>query len=613
MSERLEGAVKSALDLHRSGRVAEAEKLYTDIIRAEPGNGQALYLLGFLHFQKGAFGEAERLMGVALALDPNVPDALYNRAIALTKLRRNAEAVPLLDRLLDLHPGIAEAWHYRGMALSGIGKEEDALFSYGKALSLRSMPETLHNRANVLFSLKRYGEAAEDYAAVLELKPDIPYARGSMVFARLHACDWRGLKDQRALIAVGVREGRRVVQPGAMLAISGSPGDQRRAAEIWNANEVPSRAEAFKPGERRTSEKIRVAYVSADFGSHAVAYLIAGVMEAHDKSRFDITAVSLSGDDGSSIRKRIASACGRMIEVGSDDDIAVARRLREMDIDIAIDLMGYTGGSRMGIFAARAARVQAVFLGFPGTAGAPYMDYLLADETIVPAHARLHYRERIAYLPDCYLPPETGLEPASPPSRPQAGLPEKGFVFCSFCNSYKISPEIFSLWMRLLSSVDGSVLWLKPGNEEAMGNLKREAAARGIAPERLIFAPAVPSRADHRARLALAGLCLDTLPYGGHATALDALSAGLPVLTCLGDAFAGRVAGSLLRAAGIPELAVRSLEEYEAAALRLAANSGELDALKAKLAKNRNTAPLFDHLRYTRGLEAAYMAMLEGA
>lgn len=610
MSGGMESPVKSAYGLHRAGRLAEAEKLYSDIIRSDPSNGEALYLLGFLHFQKGAFSDAERLIGTSLQINPNVPDALYNRALALTKLKRNAEALPLFDRLLAMNSGIAEAWHYRGMALSALGQDKEALASYDNALSIRVIPETLNNRANILFGMKRFGEAAKDYAAILESGREIPYARGSMVFARLHACDWRGLEEQRALVSAGLREGKRVVQPGAMVIISGSPEDQRRAAEIWAMNEIP-RCEPLWRGEAYRHDRIRVAYLSADFHTHATAALMAGVFENHDRNRLEIHAASFGPDDSSPMRARLRAAFEHFHDLRGMTDDDAAKLLRRLEIDIVIDLKGYTEDSRPGILAHRPAPIQAQYLGFPGTMGASHIQYILADDMVIPATDRSYYSEEVVALPGTYQCNDS-LRAISAVhlTRAQCGLPDKGFVFCSFNACYKISPEIFSIWMRLLRVVEGSVLWLLDPGSEAARNLKGEAEERGVAGARLIFAPRMPM-ADHLARHHLADLFLDTLPCGAHTTASDALWAGLPVLTQHGSSFAGRVASSLNHAMGLDELIAYSPQEYEALALKIANDPEYLRILKEKLARNRDTSGLFDAARFARNLEAAFMTMRE--
>jgi predicted O-linked N-acetylglucosamine transferase (SPINDLY family) len=613
MTGNAESALKSAYGLHRAGQFAEAARLYGEIIRAEPRNGQALYLLGYLHYQRGEYGDAERLMGDALALNPNGIDVLYNRALALMKLRRAQEALALLDRLLALNPGIAEAWHARGMALTALARDEDAVSSYGKTLLIRSAPETLNNRANALFGLKRFAEAAADYEAILTTDSKFPYARGSMAFSRLQSCDWRGLDEQRERISSELRAGGRVVQPGAMLAISASPEDQLRAAGIWAANEVPPSPNPLWRGEKYHHGRIRVAYLSADFHSHATATLIAGVFEHHDRNRFELHALSFGPDDGSAMRRRLLGAFDRFHDVRNANDREAAELLRRLEIDIAVDLKGYTQDSRPGILANRPAPVQAQYLGFPGTMGTKYIDYVIADATVVPAEHGIHYSEKLVTLPGSYQCNDNMRETAvHTPMRAELGLPETGFVFCCFNSSYKIMLEIFAIWMRLLTAVEGSVLWLLEDNPVAAETLRREAEARGVAPSRLVFARRV-TLGEHLARHRLADLFLDTLPYGAHTTASDALWAGLPVLTCLGESFAGRVAASLNTAVGLPELIAHSLQDYEALALRLGREPGALQALKAKLAKNRDTTSLFDTARFTRNLEAAYTAMWERA
>jgi predicted O-linked N-acetylglucosamine transferase (SPINDLY family) len=364
-------------------------------------------------------------------------------------------------------------------------------------------------------------------------------------------------------------------------------------------------------GEAYAHDRIRIAYLSADFHSHATAALMAGVFESHDRTRFQTVAISFGPDDRSEMRARLMPAFERFVDVREKSDPEIATTLRQMEIDIAIDLKGYTQDSRPGILAHRPVPIQAGYLGFPGTMGADYIDYIIADAVVIPPEHESFYTEKVVRLPDTYQGNDSKRRIAErTPTRAEAGLPETGFVFCCFNNNFKILPDMFAIWMRLLACVEGSVLWLIEDNAAAARNLKREAVARGIAADRLVFAPRV-NLDVHLARHRLGDLFLDTLPYNAHTSASDALWAGLPVLTCLGTGFAGRVAASLLQAVGMPELVTQSLEAYESLALKLARDSGALDALKAKLARNRMTQPLFDTTRFTRNLEAAYLAMWE--
>ena len=353
-----------------------------------------------------------------------------------------------------------------------------------------------------------------------------------------------------------------------------------------------------------------MAYLSANFHDHAVARLMAGVPEHHDRRRFETYAFSFGPDDKGPLRARLTDAFDHFIDVRDHTEEQIARRLREIEADIAVDLMGFTEGSRPGILGFRPAPVQVNYLGYPGTTGAQWMDYILADSIVIPPEQQAHYREKVVYLPNTYLPGDNRRK-ISPrvPSRSEAGLPDSGFVFCCFNNNYKFTPALFDVWMRLLRAVKGSVLWLSYPNASTINTLKREAEARGISPERLVFSSYVKSDDDHLARLSLADLFLDTLPYNAHATASDALWAGVPVLTVAGASFPGRVAASLLHAIGMAELVAPSLAAYEERALQLAGNPSELAALKAKLARHRDTEPLFDTARFTRNLERAYEVM----
>jgi predicted O-linked N-acetylglucosamine transferase (SPINDLY family) len=395
------------------------------------------------------------------------------------------------------------------------------------------------------------------------------------------------------------------------LGVSDSPHDQLLCSRTWARDKCPASPVPIWKGERYRHDRIRVAYLSADFRMHPMSYLIVGLFEHHDRGRFETIGISFGPDDRSEIRTRVKGAFEDFIDVRSKSDLEVARLMRELEVDIAVDLMGYTQYDRMGILALRPAPVQVSYIGFPGTMGADFIDYILADRFVIPEEHHACYTEKVVYLPDTYLANDSKRVIADrTPARAEAGLPEQGFVFCSFNNNYKISPPVFDVWMRLLDKVEGSVLWLLESNAVAVRSLRQEAANRGIAPERLVFAPIVKVE-EHLARHRLADLFLDTLPYNAHTTACDALWAGLPVVTCLGTTFVGRVAASLLNAIGLNELITRSLEEYEALALELATNRKRLAGIKSKLAQNRETYPLFDTDRFRRHIEAAYTTMWE--
>jgi predicted O-linked N-acetylglucosamine transferase (SPINDLY family) len=362
-------------------------------------------------------------------------------------------------------------------------------------------------------------------------------------------------------------------------------------------------------GEVYRHERLRLAYVSCDFREHAVAFQLAPLIEVHDRSRFQVIGISTGLADASAIRARLAKGFDRFHDFAGLNSDEIARRLREMEVDIAIDLGGHTGMSRLQVFSHRPAPIQASWLGFPGTTGAAFMDYLIADNTVAPQQDQPFYSEKLVQLPDSFFPTDPARKIGAMPSRSELGLPQHGIVFCCFNNNWKITRSVFDVWMRLLKQVPASVLWLKQPGPDTRSNLEQEAAARGIDPQRLIFAENAPLEEDHLARYGMADLFLDTLPYNAHATACDALWAGLPVITCKGESFAGRVAASLLNAVGLPELVTQTLEDYEGLCLALAKDPARLDALKTKLAQNLAHAPLFDLDRFRQKIEAAYLAM----
>lgn len=641
-SEAMARAIASA----RQGRFAEAERLCAAVLGALPDHFDALHLLGMVQAQQGRLAEADRLLdralGInpqsaeahsnrgnvllaqlrfdearasyerALAIKPDIVATLYNRGSALKALRRYDEALASYDRALTLQPDFAEALNNRGGVLRELGRFDEALASYDRALAINpAFVDVLQNRGVALSLLGRHEEAKKDLERALELDPDLLSARATLLHSRMHLGDWQDYESESRRVIADIRAGKHGATPFAFLGISESAQDQLSCARTWVRGQSPASSVGIWKGERYRHDRIRVAYVSAAFHAHPLGYLMAGLFERHDRNRFETIAVSLGPDTADTMRTRLKAAFERFVDVRGQSDHDVARLIREMEVDIAVDRTGFTTGARTGIFALRPAPVQVNYLAYPGTMGMDCIDYIVADRVVIPPEHQAWYTEKVVYLPDSYLVNDSKRQIAEDtPTRAAAGLPERGFVFCSFNNNFKITPAVFAVWMRLLRQVDGSVLWLLEGNAAAPRNLRREAAMHGIAPERLVFAPRIEV-ADHLARHRLADLFLDTLPCNAHTTASDALWAGLPVLTCLGTTFAGRVAASLLQAIGLPELITHSHDEYAALALQLARDETRLFELKRTLAANRDRFPLFDTDRFRRHIEAAYMEMWE--
>ena len=598
--------------LRNLNRRDEAMASYARALDIDPAYVEALSNRGIVLHELGRLGEALDSFDKVLAIAPNHALALNNRGNVLQDLMRYEEALTSLERALVLRPDYAEALNNRGIVLRNLGHPELAIESFSRALAIRpGYMEAVSNRGNALLDLAHHEEAAQDFERILGADPTFAYAAGRLLQAKTYSCDWRGFDQDCARITADIRTGARSIGPFAHLGISSSAEDLRRCAEIWVQDRFPPARRRVWSGERYDHDRIRIAYVSADFHAHATGYLMAGLFERHDRERFEIIALSLGADEPSPMRVRLKAAFERFIDCRSVPDHAVAGLLRELEIDVIVDLKGFTQDARPGIFALRPAPLQVSYLGFPSTMGAEYIDYILADRVVIPEEHFPFYSEKVVYLPETYQVNDVMRRIAElTPSRFELGLPEHGFVFCCFNNSYKITPGMFEVWMRLLREVEGSVLWLLESNGAVPRNLRREAAARGVSPSRLVFAPFAPME-EHLARQRVADLCLDTLPYNAHTTASDALWVGLPVVTCLGTAFAGRVGASLLQAVGLPELVTHSLKDYAALARKLATDPAALADIRAKLERNRMTHPLFNTDRFRCHIEAAYETMWE--
>ncbi|QBR71631.1 hypothetical protein CU048_10470 [Beijerinckiaceae bacterium] len=563
-------------------------------------------------------GKCEEALAVCediIAHRPDSAEPYFSLGNILRELSQPGEAVRAYRRALELRPNFAEVYTNLGNILQGQEAFEEAVAAYREAVALRPDLADAHaNMGAALESLGRLPEAIDSYRTAIALNPKFLATRGWLHHKRRLICDWDQIEAEetelRTLMASAPQ--RQPVHPFPVLSMAVSGAEQLHVSEAFAAHFTAGvevfehRREDFAAGR-----KLKIGYLSADFCRHATAHLMAELFERHDKSNFEILAYSHGPDDRSELGARLHDAFDAFIDLRGMTDDEAARRIHSDRIDVLIELKGYTKGARTGISARRPAPVQASFVGFPGTLGADFIDYVIADPFVLPMDQQHLYREKIVHLPHCYQPNDSRrLIGEITPTRAECGLPEQGFVFCSFNNSYKITPAFFDIWMRLLTAIPGSVLWLLDANALVKDNLRKEAVKRGVAPERLVFAPKCSSP-EHLARHRLADLFLDTLPYNAHTTASDALWAGLPVLTCAGDRFAGRVAGSLLQAIGLPELVTFSPADYESQALRLAREPSMLQGLRHRLVGNRLSTPLFDIERYTRHYESALTQMWE--
>jgi predicted O-linked N-acetylglucosamine transferase (SPINDLY family) len=549
--------------------------------------------------------EAKADIDRAMAMNSNYPYALLVRAALLVDLRRPADALVDYRRVLAMRPDDAAAYTGLGGALLALGRTDEALAAYNRAIALDgNFAHAYFGRGDVWRQLAREERAIADFERAAMLDPALTMDRSQRLHLAGQICDWSDRDAQIADLIARVNKGEPVF-PGVLLANIDDPQIHLAAARRMA---VPAAAD---PVRRRTAkhERLRIAYLSPDFCEHVLSVQIIELIEKHDRTRFEVFGISLIDWPSSGTLDRLARGFEHFVSAGSLDDRGVAELLASLEIDIAVDLAGHTDRQRMKVFSYRPAPVAVNYLGYPGTTGSEYIDYVLADAVAIPPDADATYSEAVARLPDCFFPADSGIPLLETGTRVEAGLPKTGFVFCGFNNTTKLSPEVFAVWMRLLGAVDGSVLWLNIASEAAQANLRAEAQKGGVPPERIVFAPRVRMRLDHFARLRFADLHLDSLPYNAHSTASDSLLTGVPLLTCQGRAFAGRVAASMLTTLGLPELIAHDLAEYERIALELARSPEKMAAIRARLGRARKTSPMFDMTRLARQIEGAYEIM----
>ena len=590
----------------------EALKYFNDSLKALPKNALALSNLGNVFLQLKEYNKALDAYDKSLKIDAKYEEAWSNKGNALYELKRYEEAIACHDRALNLNPNYAEAWSNKGNVFNELKRFDEAIACHDRALNLNpNYAEAWSNKGHVFNELKRYDDAIACHDRALSLKPDIPWGYGDLLHTKMRVCSWSGFEGSLENIAHRILANEKATTPLPLLCITDNALLHQKSSQIYTQSNYAFNSVLGPIQKRSGDQKIRIAYFSADFHNHATGYLMAELFELHDKNQFELVGFSFGPIASDEMRQRIEKSFDQFIEVGNQSDMEIAQLSRDLNIDIAVDLKGFTQDSRTGIFANRAAPIQVNYLGYPGTMGADYMDYIIADKTLIPEGTQQAYSEKIAYLSNSYQVNDRKRFISDRQfTRQELGLPENGFVFCCFNNNFKILPATFAGWMRILKALEGSVLWLFQDNPWAVENLKQEALNHGVDPSRLVFAERMPL-SEHLARHRQADLFLDTFPYNAHTTTSDALWTGLPVLTLMGNSFASRVAASLLNAIGLPELISNSQEEYEALAIELASNPQKLIALKQKLASNRLTTPLFDTPQFTKGLEQAYVQMYE--
>ena len=644
MNSPLELMLQQAVQAFQSGNFNTAEVTLSRILLAHSKNLPALHILGLIKASQSKHKEAAELLKRAVRLSPNDPSLQYNLAKALQDAGADKDSLPHHKKAIGLSPNNHEAWLNYGKSLARLKFDDEALAAFTKALRLRpdyaeallnigatlkelkrydealsyadqalgfnpNLTEALSNKGVAYKALKRYDEALASYEKAISLNPNFDYLLGNYVHIKLLVGKWNRLDTETRLLAEKVHSNKKITSPFALLSIIDSPALHFEASKIWANDKAPPNF-SLPPIPKTVGHKIRIGYFSADFGNHPVSFLTAELFELHDTSQFELYAFSLRKNEEVDIQLRIKKSFSQFFDVHNKSDKEVAQIARDVGIDIAIDLGGFTSHNRPGIFSFRAAPIQMSYIGYLGTMGAKYFDYLIADPTLIPPNAQQYYSEKIIYLPSYQVNDSKRKISDKVFTREELGLPKEGFVFCCFNNNYKILPTTFDSWMRILKAVDASTLFLYADNEWSEANLKKEAEKRGINSQRLVFGKRV-SLDDYLARYRVCDLFLDTSPYNAGTTASDALWTGIPVITLSGQAFPARVASSLLNAIALPELITQTPAEYESLAIRLATNPNELNQLKKKLADHRLTTLLFNTPLFTKHLEMAYTKAYE--
>ena len=608
-----------ALKFHQQGRLQKADKIYQKILKKNPNHSDALHFSGLIAGQRGQFQRAEQLMRRAIEILPQNAIYHHNLGSLMKDQGKWTEAIRWYQKAAEIEPGYMDAHYNMGVACLNQGHLRQAISCFQKALELRpDFAEAWIDMGNAFQDLGNLEDAIVSYEKALQFEPYCPEAYCQLVFLLREICSWERLEAvQRELHALLPRSPDLgevdFESPFVSIATHPEPERNYEVARLWSSNiarQVSNAGPGFSFHDRRASGRpIVVGYLSCDFHDHATAHLMMSLFELHNRNAFQIFCYSYGKDDGSHYRKKIEKDCDKFVDIRRLGYVEAAREIYENRVDILVDLKGYTTGGRMQIPALRPAPIQVSYLGFPGTTGADFIDYIITDRIVTPEGQAVYHSEKFAYMPQCYQVNDHAQVIAHRNwKKTDLGLPDNGIIFCSFNQGYKIDPIIFSVWMKILLGVPDSILWLLVKSKTAEKNLKQEAEARGVNPERLLFAERLPKQ-DHLARLSWADLALDTRIYNGHTTTSDALWAGVPVIALEGTHFASRVSSSVLKAVGLAELVTKSLDEYEALALGLARDPKRLLAIREKVARNRREAPLFDTPRFVKNLERIYHEM----
>ena len=634
-----------ALELHKKGKIEEAIDLYSQLVEKNNDNSQILFLIGTAYIQikkikEGInylkkslalkpdnasahsnlgnafkylkhYDEAISCYNKAIQINPNHADSFSNRGIVFLEMRRLDEALENFNDAIKINPNHLFAHSNKGIALKDLNRYDEAIASYDKAIQINpNFEEPYNNKGNVFKNLKQYDEALKNYEKVMQLNPNYDYILGKILHFKMFLCDWSNLNLLQEKIKEALDKKSKVIEPFSFLGIEDNPSSSKLISEIFVEDKLKKTYE-IQSLKKYNHKKPKIGYISGDFRDHPVLHLMMDVFKNHDHSKFDVYAFSFGPDKNDKWRNEVKNHFLQFNDIDKISDKKVINLIQDLEIDILIDLTGFTGNPRSRIFSHRVAPIQINYLGYPGTTGLECMDYIIADDVIIIKDNLKFYTEKVIYLPNCYQANMKRREISNKEfKRSDFGLPENGFVYCSFNNNYKITPNMFDVWMNIIKKVNNSVLWILRSNETAEKNLKKEAKNRGVDPDRIIFASFLPND-EHLKRISLADLFLDTFPYNAHTTASDAVRMGIPIITLVGNSFASRVGSSILSCINMKELITTSKKDYEDIAIKLGLEQKKIIEIKDRLRDSVDKSSLFDSLKFTKNLENLYLELFE--
>ena len=597
---------KNAINFYENKEYDKAKKVCEDILDIQPDDLNATNLLAILSFQNKDFIKSIKFFEKAIEINPDISETYNNLGNVYYEFKQFNKAIENYNKALKIKPNFALSYYNRAKALQEINQKQEAISDYDKAISINNnFSAAYKNLGNLYMELKILDKSIHNHVQALKINPNMSYLNGTIIQSKCGLSEWTNFKEDKLFLKNNILSGKKTTSPFPTILIYNSPSLQKKAIEIFVKNEF-EKPKNIKL-EKIKNKKIKIGYYSSDFHNHATMYLMANLFELHDKNKFETYAYSFGPDDGSKIRKRVIKTFDKFFDVKSKTTKEIVQHSRELNLDIAVDLKGFTNNNRFDLFIERCAPIQISYLGFPGTTSSDCIDYLIADKIVIPEENKNYYSENIIYLPNSYQ-----VNDGNPNlskkifSKKDFNLPENKFIFCCFNHNFKILPDMFEIWMRILKKVKNSVIWLLIDNEIAQNNLKKILVSNDIDPNRMIFAGRIP-HSEHIIRLGLADLFLDTFPCNAHTTASDSLRSSLPIITIQGNSFASRVASSLLTSVGLEELITKSEKEYEELAIKIAENKNFYQEIKDKLKNNIINMPLFNSKLYTKKLEAAYI------